>query len=76
MHDPQYDGGLYTEQDEEVHGLSQEPLQGRGDGVLPSWDVGIKTLQSIFGHLNAFILLSNELCDQTNWKNLLLRSCC
>lgn len=36
MHDPQHDGGLHTEQDEEVHCLSQEPLQGGGDGVLPS----------------------------------------
>lgn len=34
MHDPKHDGGLHTEQDEEVHGLSQEPLQGGGDGVL------------------------------------------
>lgn len=36
MHDPQHDGGLHTKQDEEVHRLSEEPVEGRGDGVLPS----------------------------------------
>lgn len=37
MHDPQHDGGLHAEQDEEVHRLRQEPLQRGGDGVLLSW---------------------------------------
>lgn len=42
MHDPQHNGGLHTEQDEEVHCLSQEPLQGGGDGVLTTYIWGRK----------------------------------
>lgn len=42
MHDPQHNGGLHTEQDEEVHCLGQEPLQGGGDGVLTTYIWGRK----------------------------------
>lgn len=34
MHDPQNNGGFHTKQDKEVHRLSEEPLERRGDGVL------------------------------------------
>jgi len=34
MHDPQHNGGLHTEQDEEIHSLCQEPLERRGDCVF------------------------------------------
>lgn len=53
MHDPQHDGGLHTEQDEEVHCLSQEPLQRGGDGVLTAYIWGRKKYK--FDHLNVCI---------------------
>lgn len=43
VHDPQHDGGLHAEEDEEVHRLRQDPLERRGDGVLPAWSRGEQT---------------------------------